>query len=154
MKGILKIYHPEETLRYNIQSAYCKAVYNQEKHYLEVEISTDDSLDHVEDDSLQYHFPQIRLNIFDFPLKSAQLEGEEFIINDTEEEDFTEIIFENNDDDAFIDDNHLAFSKNDEGILQVIWKGKMDDVYTDTEEKIHFKLKCHFKEDGIEIDED
>lgn len=154
MKGILKIYHPEETLRYNIQSAYCKAVYNNEGHTLELELITDDALDHVEDDSLQYHFPKIYLNIFDFPLKSDNLDDKNFVINDTDEDEFTEIVFENSDEDAFVYDNHLAFSKNENDILEVVWKGKMDDVYTDTDEKIDFKLKCNFKEDGIEIDED
>ena len=51
-----KIYHPEETLKYHISSTYCKAVYLNSKNFLEVEIITDDSLDHVEDDSLQYNF--------------------------------------------------------------------------------------------------
>ena len=47
MKGILKIYHPEETLKYHIQHSYCKAVYLNEEHLLELEIVTDEDLDHV-----------------------------------------------------------------------------------------------------------
>ena len=68
MKGILKIYHPEETLKYHIKSSYCKAVYSNKKHFLDVEIITDDSLDHVDDDSLQYNYPQLSMNIIEFPI--------------------------------------------------------------------------------------
>ncbi len=153
MKGILKIYHPEETLQYNIEKAYCKAIYSNEEHFLEVDIITDDSLDDVEDDSLKYHFSQINLSVFDFPLASEVLEGKAFQVEDTDEEEFTEMIF-NNEEDALIDDNQLSFSKNEEGVLEVIWKGKMEDVFTETDDKIDFKLKCHFKEDCIEIDDE
>jgi hypothetical protein len=86
MKGILKIYHPEETLKYHIKSTYCKAVYINSKIFLEVEVITDDSLDHVDDDSLQYNFPQLSLDVFDFPIDSNELEGKTFIIEDTDEE--------------------------------------------------------------------
>ena len=75
MKGILKIYHPDETLKYNIKSTYCKAVYSNKQHFLELEIITDDGLDHVDDDSLQYNFPQLSLNISDFPIDSDEIEG-------------------------------------------------------------------------------
>ena len=47
MKGILKIYHQDETLKYQIKNTYCKPVYSNKQHFLEVEIITDDSLDHV-----------------------------------------------------------------------------------------------------------
>lgn len=154
MKGILKIYHPEETLKYNIESSYCKAVYSNQEHTLELEIITDDSLDHVEDDSLQYHFPKIQLNIFDFPLKSSKLNGITLDINDTDDDAYTEVILDGSDEDAYIYDNNLTFSKNDEGVLEVVWKGQIDDIFTETDEKVDFRLKCHFKEDGIEIDED
>ena len=82
MKGILKIYHPDETLKYRIQSTYCKAVYSNTQHFLEVEIITDDSLDHVEDDSLHYHFPQISMDVFDFPIENAEHAGKSFEIDE------------------------------------------------------------------------
>ncbi len=91
MKGILKIYHPDETLKYNIRNTYCKAVYSNQQHFLEVEIITDDSLDHVDDDSLQYNFPQLSLEVFDFPIDSAEIEGKTIKINDSDEETYTEV---------------------------------------------------------------
>lgn len=153
MKGILKIYHPEETLKYNIRNTYCKAVYSNQQHFLEVEIVTDDSLDHVDDDSLQYNFPQLSLEIFDFPIDSKDIEGKVIKINDSEEETYTEVdLFD--DEDAFIYDNELLFETNEEGELQVIWKGTIDDFYTGSDTPIPFRLKCEFKQDAINIEED
>ena len=152
MKGILKIYHPEETLKYHIKSTYCKAVYSNTQHFLEVEIITDDSLDHVEDDSLQYQFPQLSLDVFDFPIASNELENKTFLINDSEEESFTEVdLFD--DETAFVYENELSFSKNEKDELQLIWKGIIDDFYTGGDEPIPFKLKCNFVEDEIEIED-
>ncbi len=153
MKGILKIYHPEETLKYNIKSSYCKAVYNNNSHFLEVELITDDNLDHVDDDSLQYNFPQLALNIFDFPIENAEIEGKTFNINDTEDDTYTEVNLYD-DEDAFLYDNELSFNKNDDNELQLHWKGKIDDFYTGSDEQLPFKLKCHFKSDDIEVGED
>lgn len=153
MKGILKIYHPEETLKYHIKSSYCKAVYLNEHHFLEVEIITDESLEHVEDDSLQYPFPQLSLNVFDFPLYSAQLEGKTLKIEDSPENTYTEVdLF--TDDEAFLYENQLTFELNDQKDLQLIWSGEIDDFYTGSSEHIPFKLKCHFREDELELDED
>lgn len=153
MKGILKIYHPEETLKYHIKSTYAKAVYINQEHFLEVEIITDDSLDHVDDDSLQYNFPQISLNIFDFPIHSAQLAGQTFDIEDTDDDTYTEVNLYD-DEDAFLYQNELAFSEDDKGTLNLVWKGEIDDFYTGSDEPIAFKLKCNFSEDEIKIDED
>lgn len=153
MKGILKIYHPDETLKYNIKNTYCKAVYSNQKHFLEVEIITDDGLDHVEDDSLQYNFPQLSLEVYDFPIDSEEIVGKTVQINDTDEDTYTEVdLFD--DEEAFIYDNELCFEKNDEDELQVIWKGTIDDFYTGSGTPIPFRLKCEFKQDDIEIDED
>ena len=153
MKGILKIYHPEETLKYNIKSTYCKAVYSNMEHFLEVEITTDDALDHVDDDSLQYNFPQLSLNITEFPMTEAELVGKSFKIEDTEDEVYTEVnLFD--DEDAYLYDSELSFEKNTEDELQLFWKGTIDDFYTGSDEPIHFKLKCHFKPDLIEVEED
>lgn len=152
MKGILKIYHPEETLKYHISSTYCKAVYLNSKNFLEVEIITDDSLDHVEDDSLQYNFPQLSLDVFEFPIDSNELEGKTFRIEDTDEETYTEVDLYD-DEEAYLYENELSFSKDEEDVLQLFWQGKIDDFYTGSVEPIPFKLKCHFKADDIEIEE-
>lgn len=153
MKGILKIYHPEETLKYHIQHSYCKAVYLNEKHLLELEIVTDEDLDHVEDDSLQYNFPQLSFNITDFPVDSAKLAGKTFLITDSEEETYTEVdLFD--DEDAYLHDNKVSFTEDENGGLQMVWEGKIDDFYTNEDEPISFKLKCHFQPDTINIDED
>ena len=152
MKGILKIYHPEETLKYHISSTYCKAVYLNSKNFLEVEIITDDSLDHVEDDSLQYNFPQLSLDVFEFPIDSNELEGKPFRIEDTDEETYTEVDLYD-DEEAYLYENELSFSKDEEDVLQLFWQGKIDDFYTGSDEPIPFKLKCHFKADDIEIEE-
>ena len=153
MKGILKIYHPEETLKYNIKSTYCKAVYSNTQHFLEVEIITDDSLDHVEDDSLQYNFPQISLDVFDFPIEDNDVLGKTFLINDSDEENYTEVdLFD--DEDAYLYDNELGFENDENGELQLCWKGNISDFYTGSEDPIPFKLKCNFRQDEIEIEED
>lgn len=152
MKGILKIYHPEETLKYHISSTYCKAVYLNSKNFLEVEIITDDSLDHVEDDSLQYNFPQLSLDVFEFPIDSNELEGKTFRIEDTDEETYTEVDLYD-DEEAYLYENELSFSKDEDDVLQLFWQGKIDDFYTGSDERIPFKLKCHFKADDIEIEE-
>ena len=123
MKGILKIYHPEETLKYHIKSTYSKAVYSNQKHFLEVEIITDDSLDHVDDDSLQYRFPQLSMNVYEFPIEDDQVEGKTFEINDSDDETFTEVdLFD--DDDAFLYQNELSFANNENGDLELFWKLK------------------------------
>ncbi len=153
MKGLLKIYHPEETLKYNIKSTYSKAVYSNKQHSLEVEIITDDGLDHVDDDSLQYKFPQLSFNISDFPLESAEIEGKTFSINDSDEETYTEVDLYD-DDEAYLYDNELTFDRDENGVLQLYWKGNIDDFYTGSDEPISFKLKCHFKPDEIEVDEE
>ena len=129
MKGILKIYHPEETLKYHISSTYCKAVYLNSKNFLEVEIITDDSLDHVEDDSLQYNFPQLSLDVFEFPIDSNELEGKTFRIEDTDEETYTEVDLYD-DEEAYLYENELSFSKDEDDVLQLFWQGKIDDFYT------------------------
>jgi hypothetical protein len=152
MKGILKIYHPDETLKYHIKSTYCKAVYSNKQHFLEVEIITDESLDHVDDDSLQYNFPQLSLNVMDFPIEGAEIEGKSFEISDTNES-YTEVdLFD--DEEAYLYDNELSFDRNSEEELQLCWKGNIDDFYTGSDEPITFKLKCHFKQDEIVVEED
>lgn len=153
MKGILKIYHPDETLKYHIKSTYCKAVYSNNEHFLEVEIITDDSLDHVDDDSLQYNFPQLSLNVFDFPIDDAELEGKTFTVSDSDEESYTEVdLFD--DEEAYLYDNELYFAKNGESELQLEWKGTIDDFYTGSDDPVPYKLKCHFKQDDIVVEDE
>ncbi|WP_226063512.1 hypothetical protein [Kaistella polysaccharea] len=153
MKGILKIYHPDETLKYHIQSTYCKAVYSNTKHLLEVEIITNDSLDHVDDDSLQYHFPQIALNISDFPVEDEELHGKSFTVTDDVDEEYTAVdLFD--DEDAYLSNNKLSFLKDADGELELFWEGNIDDFYTGSSDSIPFKLKCNFKQDEILVDED
>ena len=153
MKGILKIYHPDETLKYHIKNTYCKAVYSNKQHFLEVEIITDDSLDHVDDDSLQYNFPQLSLDVFDFPIEDAEIAGKTFIINDSDEETYTEVdLFD--DEEAYLYDNQLAFSQKADEELSLVWQGTIDDFYTGSDEPIPFKLKCNFRQDDVEIDEE
>ena len=153
MKGILKIYHPEETLKYHIKSSYCKAVYSNKKHFLDVEIITDDSLDHVDDDSLQYNFPQLSMNIIEFPIDEEELDGKNFVIIDSSDDIYTEVdLFDN--EDAYLYESELVFDRNAEGELQLLWKGTIDDFYTGSETPIPFKMKCHFKPDVIEVEED
>lgn len=153
MKGILKIYHPEETLKYHIKSTYCKAVYSNEQHFLELEVITDDGLDHVDDDSLQYNFPQLSLHIADFPVQNAELAGQDLTINDSDEETYTEVDLYD-DEDAYLYDNQLSFENDEDGELEVVWKGSIDDFYTGSEEPIPFKLKCNFKPDELEVGEE
>jgi len=153
MKGILKIYHPDETLKYNIRSTYCKAVYSNKQHFLEVEIITDDGLDHVDDDSLQYNFPQISLDIFEFPIDSAEIEGKTFLISDSDEDTFTEVDLYD-DEEAYLYNNELEFDKDEDGELQLFWKGNIDDFFTGSGQPVPFKLKCHFRQDDINVDED
>ncbi len=153
MKGILKIYHPDETLKYHIQTTYCKAVYSNTEHFLEVEIITDDSLDHVDDDSLQYHFPQIALNISDFPIEDDQLEGQSYLITDSEDEIYTAVDLYD-DEDAYVSENKLRFQKDSQGELELFWDGQLNDFYTGSHESIPFKLKCNFRKDEILVDED
>lgn len=152
MKGLLKIYHPDETLKYHIQNTYCKAVYNNSLNTLEVEIITSDTLDHVDDDSLQYNFPQISLKVSDFPINSDELQNQSFKIEDNDEDQYTEVDL-HDDEEAFLYENELSFELNEKGELQLFWQGEINDFYTNGDELIPFKLKCHFKQDDIEVDE-
>lgn len=152
MKGLLKIYHPDETLKYHIQNTYCKAVYNNSLTTLEVEIITNDSLDHVDDDSLQYNFPQLSFKIFDFPIDSGELINKQVEVEDNNEDTFTEVDLYS-DEEAFLYQNKLIFDQNENGELQLFWQGEINDFYTGSDEAIPFKLKCHFRQDDIEVDE-
>ncbi|MGV4414719.1 hypothetical protein [Chryseobacterium sp. T1] len=152
MKGLLKIYHPDETLKYHIRNTYCKAVYINAQNILEVEIITDDSLDHVDDDSLQYNFPQLSFKISDFPINSDELQNQSFTIEDNDDESYTEVDLYD-DEDAFLYQNDLKFNLDEDQNLQLFWTGEISDFYTGSDEPIVFKLKCHFKHDDIEVED-
>ena len=151
MKGILKVYHPDETLKYHLKNTYCKAVYSNSNHFLEVEVTTDDSLEHVDDDSLQYNFPQLTLKVLDFPVDAEELRGKTFSIEDSEEDNYTELDLYD-DEEAYLYSNELAFCE-ENGELQLVWKGEMDDFYTGSDEPIAFKMKCNFRQDEIEVED-
>lgn len=152
MKGLLKIYHPDETLKYHIRNTYCKAVYINAQNILEVEIITDDSLDHVDDDSLQYNFPQLSFKISDFPINSDELQNQSFTIEDNDDESYTEVDLYD-DEDVFLYQNDLKFNLDEDQNLQLFWTGEISDFYTGSDEPIIFKLKCHFKQDDIEVED-
>lgn len=149
MKGILKIYHPEEALKYHLKSTYCKAVFLNKEHFLEVEVSSDDDVDHVEDDSLQYQFPQIAFNISDFPITTDTLVDQTFEIED----DNVTYVDLFDDEDAYVSSNVLKFQKDAEDNLILYWNGKINDFYTGGDDLIPFKMKCNFKTDVIEIED-
>ncbi len=152
MKGILKIYHPDETLKYHLKSTYCKAVYHNENHLLEIEIISDDSLDHVDDDSLQYNFPQISLALLEYPVENAQLVGQKLQL-DEDGDSYTEVdLFD--DEEAYLSANELLFSENSNGDLELCWSGEITDFYKGTDDLIPFKLKCNFRPDLIEVAEE
>lgn len=121
------------------------------QNFLEIELITDDSLDHVEDDSLQYNFPQLSLKVIEFPVGSSELAGQKFNLDESGEETFTEVnLFD--DDDAFLFDNLLEFKQNEED-LELFWSGNITDFYTGSDDPIPFKLKCNFREDNIEVED-
>jgi hypothetical protein len=119
---------------------------------LDIEIITDDSLDHVDDDSLQYQFPQISFSIINFPIENEELAGKTFSIEDTDEENYTEVNLYD-DEDAYLYTNELAFYEKEDKALNLIWEGKIDDFYTNSEELISFKLKCNFNQEDMEVDD-
>ncbi len=65
----------------------------------------------MEDDSLQYNFPQLSLSIRDYLLTEEELADKSFQIQDSEEDQYTQIdVF--HDEEAYLSDNELSFQKN------------------------------------------
>lgn len=151
MKGIIKFYHPDETLKYRISLSHCKAVYANELHFLDLEIITEEDPNDLEEDSLKYAFPQLAFRIIDLPLKNPDLTQNELVL-DEKDATFTELDLYC-DEEAYLYDNHLVFEEI-EGVLNLIWKGECDDFFTGTDRPVTFKLKCDFSEDAPEIAED
>lgn len=151
MKGIVKFYHPDETLKYRISLSHCKAVYANELHLLDLEVITEEDPHDLEEDSLKYSFPQVAFRITDLPLQNPDLTQNELVL---EEKDaaFTELDLYC-DEEAYLYDNQLVFEET-EGVLNVIWKGECDDFFTNTDKPVTFKLKCNFSQDAPDIAED
>jgi hypothetical protein len=66
---------------------------------------------------------------FGLPIDADKLVGQTFNVNDSEEETYCGVNLYD-DEDAFIHDNELKFSKDENGDLQLIWQGNIDDFYT------------------------
>ncbi len=164
MKGLVKFYHPDETLEYRIRKCFCKVVFLNQKNTLVVEIESDDDLDHVEEDSFQNEYPQVIFNIEDFeiPVKTIQqLSGKSFLIPAYEEKenengDMEDVYYTNlninDEEDLETDSNELKFGKDEQGNLKLIWQGYCDDFIT-REEPLKFKVSCSFTKDLLEIDD-
>ena len=90
--------------------------------------------------------------VSDFPINSENLQNQSFKIDDNDDVVYTEVdLFD--DEDAYLYENELSFDLNENGELQLFWQGEIDDFYTGSDETIPFKLKCHFKQDDIEVDD-
>ncbi|PQL92820.1 hypothetical protein [Apibacter sp. wkB309] len=164
MKGLIKFYHPDETLVYHIRKCFCKVVFLNMKNTLVVEIESDDDLDHVEEDSYQNEYPQVSFSIEDFeiPVKTIQqLCGKSFQIPSYEEKEnengeVEELYYTNlninDEEDLETDNNELKFGKDEQGNLKLIWQGYCEDFITQ-EEPLRFKVSCSFINDILEIDE-
>ena len=58
------------------------------------------------------------------------------------------------DEDAYLYDNELTFNTNEEDALQLVWKGMIDDFYTGTDAPVPFRLKCHFKQEEPDVEDE
>lgn len=164
MKGLIKFYHPDETLEYHIRKCFCKVVFLNSKNTLVLEIESTDDLDHVEEDSYQNEYPQVSFSLEDFeiPVDSVyKLSGKSFKIPAFEEKeneigDMEEIFYTNlninDEEDLDTNDNELRFGKDEDGILKMIWTGFCEDFITN-ESPLKFKISCVFKNDILNIEE-
>ncbi|MDR3273414.1 MAG: hypothetical protein LBT29_08045 [Flavobacteriaceae bacterium] len=168
MKGLVKFYHPDETLIYHIRKSFCKVVFLNNQNSLVVEIESDDDLDHVEEDSYQNDYPQIFMNIDDFAVsvKSVnQLAGKVFRIPSSEEKEnehgepdevyYTNLNI-NDEDDLETDENEVKFGRDGKGNLKMLWTGICEDFVAGNPDPLKFKVSCIFSEDENEeeFDED
>lgn len=163
MSGTIKFFHPEETFIYHVEKSFYKVVFLKKKNCLVLEIESTEDLDHLEEDSLQNEYPKVILNIDDFPVNvqtSKNLFGNSYEIPEStmEEEDeegeIQEVYYTNlsvNEDDFELNDNYLTFSKNKNGQLHLLWKGKVDDFTETTDNVINFEVDCYFVNKKIEI---
>ncbi|MDR1877814.1 MAG: hypothetical protein LBQ84_09350 [Flavobacteriaceae bacterium] len=164
MNGLIKFYHPDETLEYHIRKCFCKVVFLNNKNTLVVEIESDDDLNHVEEDSYQNEYPQVSFTIEDFeiPVRTVrQLSGKSFHIPafeevENENGDWEEVYYTNlninDEEDLETDDNELKFGKDEQGNLKLIWQGYCNDFITH-EESLRFKVSCSFTQGFLEVDD-
>ena len=151
MKGLIKFYHPDETLVYHIRKCFCKVVFLNKKNTLVVEV-------------FQNEYPQVSFSIEDFeiPVKTIQqLCGKSFQIPSYEEKEnengeveelyYTNVNL-NDEEDLETDTNELKFGKDEQGNLKLIWQGYCEDFITQ-DEPIRFKVSCSFINDILEIDD-
>ena len=158
----IKFFHPEETFTYYIEKCFCKVVYSGQQHQLLIEIHSGDSLDHVEDDSLQNEFPQVIFSVDDFPVNINsvnELNGKTieipncFVEIEDEEGEIEEFFYTNihfSEDDFEADNNQLNFFKNESGTLCLKWKGEVADFTEQTDDYIPFEIECAFVPQKIE----
>lgn len=161
----IKFFHPEETFTYHIEKCFCKVVFSGKQHQLLVEIHSTDSLDHVDDDSLQNDFSQVTLYIDDFPISVETVEDlvgqtieiptsyEEIEDEDGEIEEilYTSVNFSDGNFEA--DHNTLSFFQDENGIVCLKWKGEVQDFTEASDDYIPFELNCAFTAESIEVPE-
>jgi hypothetical protein len=161
----IKFFHPEETFTYHIEKCFCKVVFSGKQHQLLVEIHSTDSLDHVDDDSLQNDFSQVTLYIDDFPIAVESVEDlvgqtieiptsyEEIEDEDGEIEEilYTSVNFSDGNFEA--DNNTLSFFQDENGIVCLKWKGEVQDFTEESDDYIPFELSCAFTAESIEVPE-
>lgn len=165
MKGSIKFYHPDETLVYYIKKCFQKVVFLNNKNTLVIEIESDDSLDHVEEDSYQNEYPQVFLTIDDFEISEKsekQLIGKSYNIPNYEEKENAEGELEeyyytnlniNDELDLETSDNEVKFGVNENGIPKMIWTGYCEDFISQDEDlNIKFKVSCLFTKNQDEED--
>ena len=152
----IKFFHPEETFTYYVEKCFCKVVYSGKQHQLLIEIHSSDSLDHVEDDSLQNEFAQVVLSVDDFPIQFEsvdELVGQtiqipnSFVEIEDEEGELEEFYYTNanfSDENFEADDNVLSFYKNDSGTVCLKWKGKIQDFTEESDDYFPFEVECAF----------
>lgn len=159
----IKFFHPEETLTYYIEKCFCKVVFSGKQHQLLVEIHSTDSLDHVDDDSIQNDFAQVTLYIDDFPIQAESVEdlvGQSLSIpnsyEEIEDEDgeieeisYTNINFDEGNFES--DQNQLSFYKDESGTVCLKWKGEVQDFTEESDDFIPFEVDCAFSAHFIEI---
>ncbi len=152
MKPQITFFLPDEKLVYHIKNSYGKILYQKERNVLFYEVESTDDLYHVEEDSLQNSYPEVVLNIEDFPVSCALLEellNQELSIPQSmgeiqnEEGETEEVFYTNlnlNDTlDLETNDNKIKFLTDDQGDLCILWKGNCIH-FENEEEKIRFEL--------------
>lgn len=162
----IKFFHPDEEFLYFIEKSLVKVVYQNKENRLLLEIHSNEDLDHLETDALQNEFPQVSLEIEDFPIQFSNVEQlndqtidipEGYVEQEDEDGNLVEFFYSSiylEDEDLTAEKNTLKFSKNDDGILCVAWNGLVEDFTGTSDEMIPFKLLCEFKPQEIKLREE